>query len=345
MDLLVKGIKHMNYDYEQKRSREESRIEQLGQAYFGASPPCPKDLTILNCASDKNCSLGLIRSFLSVGEVATVSELVSSSIGDLKEMTAGDDASALRIEKCIRLWRPELYKRLVKTAHAVDSQIWNNIDEGYTLDVELESITHKGAGGDYTEPYCDSDSLVSVIILLSDPQDFIGGVNYFQDGTEIGKRVELRKGDAVFFYGDACEHWVTAVTDGSQAVLKLELSTGHRSWDNAFLLYACVCLSVWCGCSTIAAMYAHWICFLAVPPALLFMTWYSGGGQYLPIGIRCSLHRKVAVAAAVLFFSVMLALIPVVWSHWCDIVAERRWEAKLAAEARRLNHEVKLLGS
>eukprot|EP00930_Biecheleria_cincta_P027860 TRINITY_DN1948_c0_g1_i1.p2 TRINITY_DN1948_c0_g1~~TRINITY_DN1948_c0_g1_i1.p2 ORF type:complete len:114 (+),score=21.32 TRINITY_DN1948_c0_g1_i1:108-449(+) len=70
---------------------------------------------------------------------------------------------------------------------------------------------------------------VSMVILLSDPREFAGGQNFFESGAgnkQDSRSVKLQLGDAVFFYGDKCEHWISPVTAGRRIILQMEISRG-----------------------------------------------------------------------------------------------------------------------
>merc|ERR1719284_1880640 len=126
--------------------------------------------------------------------------------------------------------KPKLYNRLIDTAYACDNQLWSSIGQGFELYPELEFIEYdvpKMQVEGTIDPHCDNGAKVTMIVLLSDPEEFDGGSNYFEDGTEDGKRVDLKLGDAIFFRGEQCEHWIAPVTSGRRAILQMELSTGH----------------------------------------------------------------------------------------------------------------------
>ncbi|CAE8605688.1 unnamed protein product, partial [Polarella glacialis] len=102
----------------------------------------------------------------------------------------------------------ELFDRLISAAWAVDRALWNNILEFVFPEIEyieydVKKLGRPGAISRHT----DNDSLVTMVVLLSDPSQFVGGVNCFEGGPT--REVPLKAGDAVFFYGHLCHHWIT----------------------------------------------------------------------------------------------------------------------------------------
>merc|ERR1712151_1048981 len=99
-----------------------------------------------------------------------------------------------------------MYQRLMSTSRRIDADLWHSLEPRKVYYPEIEYITYdvKELGGPGTiSPHVDNDSMVSMLIMLSDPSDFQGGVNCFgldpdwdDDATE--RRVQLRLGDAVF---------------------------------------------------------------------------------------------------------------------------------------------------
>ena len=107
----------------------------------------------------------------------------------------------------------------------MDQQIWKNLGPlDYTLP-QIEYIEYDveklGCEGKIAK-HNDNGSMVSLVALLSDPSEFQGGANFFK-GVPQKRRVVLQTGDAVFFYGHQCEHWISPVTSGRRAILQIEL--------------------------------------------------------------------------------------------------------------------------
>eukprot|EP00913_Durusdinium_trenchii_P002094 g1933.t1 len=110
---------------------------------------------------------------------------------------------------------------------ALDAELWNEIDIGDRFFPEIEYIVYDvsrlGEPG-RIEPHTDNQSQVTVVVMLSHESEFQGGLNYFEPGTERGesRSAKLKRGDAVFFYGDRCEHWISPVVSGRRTILQME---------------------------------------------------------------------------------------------------------------------------
>ncbi|CAJ1334049.1 unnamed protein product, partial [Effrenium voratum] len=124
---------------------------------------------------------------------------------------------------------------------ALDAELWQQIEIGDRFFPEIEYIVYDvsslGEAGKI-EPHRDNQSQVTVVVLLSQRKEFQGGVNHFEPGYEGGasRQAKLNSGDAVFFFGDQCEHWITPVTAGRRTILQMELS---RGWHRSFLECCC----------------------------------------------------------------------------------------------------------
>eukprot|EP00440_Ansanella_granifera_P062564 gb/GFBE01067839.1/.p1 GENE.gb/GFBE01067839.1/~~gb/GFBE01067839.1/.p1 ORF type:complete len:317 (+),score=35.54 gb/GFBE01067839.1/:1-951(+) len=129
-----------------------------------------------------------------------------------------------RVEAVLREHTRKLYAKLLETAWAVDQRLWQSMGPDDYVHPQIEYIVYdvEQLGGEGSiAKHNDNGSLVSVVVLLSDPSDFEGGLNYFAGPPQ--RSVQLQPGDAVFFYGDQCEHWITPVTSGRRVILQMEL--------------------------------------------------------------------------------------------------------------------------
>jgi hypothetical protein len=75
-------------------------------------------------------------------------------------------------------------------------------------------------------PHTDNSSVVTLVCLLSNPNAFEGGINYFCPGGKglEPRRCSLKQGDVVLFRGERCVHWISDVTKGRRAILQIELA-------------------------------------------------------------------------------------------------------------------------
>jgi len=136
---------------------------------------------------------------------------------------------AYRIELPLRAHGRVLYQHLIDAMVWADATVWRKLARNRKVYPEAEYIVYdarKGKPGEI-EPHVDNDSAVSIVILLSDPRDFDGGVNCFAPAGERGsgsRKLALQKGDAVIFRGEKLQHWITPVTGGVRVILQIELS-------------------------------------------------------------------------------------------------------------------------
>ncbi|CAE7544395.1 ZFP36L1 [Symbiodinium natans] len=158
----------------------------------------------------------------------------------LKEIDDRDDELIYRHE----VWRmehelqeamPKVYTRLMEYCRALDNELWGEIEVGDRFYPEIEYIQYDvgklGEAGTI-EPHTDNESQVTVVVLLSQLTEFQGGLNCFEPGWKGGesRSARLGTGDAAFFYGDKCEHWITPVTSGHRTILQMDARQHARPY-------------------------------------------------------------------------------------------------------------------
>ncbi|CAE7864339.1 unnamed protein product [Symbiodinium necroappetens] len=175
-----------------------------------------------------NLAIGVLPKFLTDAEIETLNAVAghANSWEDRHEGLIFTHY-VRRIESALREVDLDLYQKLLLTAWSVDQQIWKNLGPlDYTLP-QIEYIEYDveklGCEGKIAK-HNDNGSMVSLVALLSDPSEFQGGANFFK-GAPQKRRVVLQTGDAVFFYGHQCEHWISPVTSGRRAILQIELQS------------------------------------------------------------------------------------------------------------------------
>jgi hypothetical protein len=123
-----------------------------------------------------------------------------------------------------------------------DRELWRSIPttddkQSQLLHEEVEYIVYdadacreRGLAPPHIGPHVDNSSAVTMVAMLSEPgADFDGGTNLFEDGLggKIGdgrhRAVQPRRGDALLFRGERCEHSLTEVTRGVRRILQIEL--------------------------------------------------------------------------------------------------------------------------
>lgn len=138
-----------------------------------------------------------------------------------------------------RVWRfelqlhslyPQLYFRLLALMRFADEAKWRRMRAKSTkVYPEIEYIEYDVAEmGEpcFIEPHVDNKSAVTMVAMLSAPEDFVGGVNCFRraDGRTGHRHFSLARGDIVLFRGEKLVHWITPVTAGKRVILQIELS-------------------------------------------------------------------------------------------------------------------------
>merc|ERR1719379_699975 len=142
-----------------------------------------------------------------------------------------------RFEAQLRAMHPDVYARVMNLMRWADRERWEQLggDEGIEKAwPEIEYIDYNAdreGEPQYIEPHVDNKSAVTLIIMLTDPSGFTGGVNCFRRAcgegekkTDNHREVRLELGQAAIFRGEKLLHWITPVTRGRRRVLQCELS-------------------------------------------------------------------------------------------------------------------------
>ena len=136
-----------------------------------------------------------------------------------------------RVERSRALWE-NLYDRAIGAALSVDDLYWRKISRCKQWHPEVELIEYlvtptkngkspavlPGIG-----PHVDNSSVVTAVVMLTPSESYRGGRSCFEGKTPDDPRVlTLQQGDAVFFRGEKCEHWITDVRSGVRSILQVE---------------------------------------------------------------------------------------------------------------------------
>eukprot|EP00931_Biecheleriopsis_adriatica_P046196 TRINITY_DN26514_c0_g1_i2.p1 TRINITY_DN26514_c0_g1~~TRINITY_DN26514_c0_g1_i2.p1 ORF type:complete len:259 (-),score=58.14 TRINITY_DN26514_c0_g1_i2:121-864(-) len=213
---------------------EEEDDSDLDEIQFsGRAPKAP--VFQLLAAPGKDQQVAVVKDFFSAKDIAMVHMLARR--GDVKEINDRSDDlvykhNVWRIEHQLKEFAAQLYERLMQTAQALDAQLWHGIrkDETYFPEIEYIEYDVRKLGEPGTiEKHRDNESQVTAVVLLTPSSEFQGGVNCFEGGEDSdddsdARLVKLEVGDAVFFYGDRCYHWITPVVAGRRIILQMEIS-------------------------------------------------------------------------------------------------------------------------
>lgn len=202
---------------------------------------CPPML-IIGHKKTREKSVVVVKGFFSDSRVAELKNLFQSaeSVYEIKDRKDNlyHAHRAFRVEIALRLKYPKVYRKILGVSSSVCDAVWGgfkekNIRRNRVLP-EFEYIVYDaptGSGrGTFIEPHVDNHSIVTGIVMLSNPDvDFEGGVNRFKgaqsDSCESSFReYKLEKGDLVLFRGELVTHWITPVTRGVREIFQWELS-------------------------------------------------------------------------------------------------------------------------
>lgn len=230
----------------------------------------------------RELQVAVLRGFFRGNEVDAITSLACRP--DVKHILDRDQSltyvhKAYRVENQLREDRCDVYDRLLQVAHSLDAQLWQAIRPDDDLEPEIEYIVYDvgqlGRPGNIA-PHCDNKSMVSMVVLLSDSSEFVGGVNCFEGNcSDEARMVKLERGDAVFFHGDACLHWITPVTAGRRVILQMELSSGRRQRCAFCVWLTFAALFVFMPALTLAAGTLCRQILLLLPVVLLVEVWFG----------------------------------------------------------------------
>ena len=169
----------------------------------------------------------VIPDFLSARKISKLVSLFETSpkvytIEDRKSDLVYSHA-AKRVEVCLRTEYERMYRKIMSTTISLFDRTYGPIDSfarKSRIFPEFEYIVYDSDGA-FIEPHVDNHSIVTGIVMLSDPSvDFEGGVNCFEPKREY----KLNQGDCVLFRGEKLDHWITPVVRGTRKILQWEFS-------------------------------------------------------------------------------------------------------------------------
>lgn len=177
--------------------------------------------------------LGFVPSFLSEANISAIESAAQHfSVREVfdRKKTLTYKHRVTRFEMQLRALQPELYARVLALMRRADGAKWRRLRAtSEVLYPEIEHIEYnveREGGPCFIAPHRDNKSAVTLVVMLSAPSAYDGGLSCFRrSGGRSGHReVALRLGDAVLFRGERLLHWVSPVTAGRRVVLQVELS-------------------------------------------------------------------------------------------------------------------------
>ncbi|GMH47151.1 hypothetical protein TrVE_jg3052 [Triparma verrucosa] len=141
---------------------------------------------------------------------------------------------------------PKIFNRVTHTQWLMDDLYWlkfptNNKQTRVQIEIIDYDTDRIGKEATFNE-HIDNYSVVTMIAMLSDPEDFEGGRNSFRingtvpcygtDADAPTMTLKLEKGDAVFFRGEVVPHGITPVTSGRRVILQSEMHVPRDDDEN-----------------------------------------------------------------------------------------------------------------
>jgi hypothetical protein len=203
-----------------------------------APPPSPRSFSEHHypLTGDPEFLVVSCKHVLCADEINNITQL-SNSIGAVEVHDRADTLvyrhEVTRIEIPLRAQHPQLYNKVMGLMRNAGSQYWSEIAQFGATDgfmPEIEYIEYDTARSDeppVINPHRDNKSIITLIVMLTSPEDFVGGNNFFEPAREF----RLDRGQAVLFRGERTMHWISPVTQGRRAILQIELSYG--AWTRA----------------------------------------------------------------------------------------------------------------
>jgi len=136
-----------------------------------------------------------------------------------------------------RYWKT--FRKIMFLMEAIDCKYWKKLRQFDHLYPETEFILydkflHKDSEElPYVGPHVDNESVITFVGMLSESDEYVGGVNHFESAG-IGmpdRHYHLQAGDVVGFRGEELEHWITPVASGRRCILQIEVSFSKNNRD------------------------------------------------------------------------------------------------------------------
>lgn len=127
----------------------------------------------------------------------------------------------------LQVLAPGVAARVVEVARAVWSAAhWERYGYRDPATMGLRTIEHlRYGGGGRLGSHLDSESEITVLVALSDPNDYDGGeyVLYTPDETRELQRIKLDRHSALVFRSSEVMHGVSPISGGVREMLAVEL--------------------------------------------------------------------------------------------------------------------------
>lgn len=176
-------------------------------------------------------TFALFNNFISRDEIAEIHHFCTDpSVKNIEDRSNNLTYThlAFRVEHQARKLGAALYDKILNAVKWTDGEIWKRLPGMVYPELEYivyDRALHGGKPG-YIEEHVDNKSAVTFVIMLSDPSEYNGGINYFARSGKHGvpRCVQLQQGDMVVFRGERLLHWISPVTRGRRIIFQGEMS-------------------------------------------------------------------------------------------------------------------------
>lgn len=193
--------------------------------------------------ADRTCVVAR-RQFLSLSEIECIQAAAAKKSHDMLKDSGcfqKSDTVYLQHDGCFKRMLPDIRRKICQLVKDSDEEHWGLLagcgkEIGTGVNPRCVEFHEYGLHARRVcGPHYDSNSLITVDIMLSRTSDFEGG-NFFTTGV----RHEFEQGDALVFVSHKM-HYVGAITGGTRCVLVLEF------WEGSECASAHRCMNTSCG--------------------------------------------------------------------------------------------------
>ena len=138
-----------------------------------------------------------------------------------------------RIEGSQDHWQ-SVYDKAQHYIREVDHLYWRQLPKQKQVHPEVEFIDYTvqpGLERPGIGPHVDNSSVITMVAMMTPRDSYRGGESCFElqpGDTEECRTLGLELGDAVFFRGELCEHWITPVENGRRCILQIEMCKAKK---------------------------------------------------------------------------------------------------------------------
>lgn len=162
-------------------------------------------------------------------------QLAHTFPGAIEVTSKSDKVRIWEVKETRKRWK-RVFRKSIAAINRVDSEHWEQIPQArHPFIPEVEYAVYESDANTAPEssdpqttsqPQKDESSAITMVAMLSSSDSYKGGQHCFEG--ESARNVSLQRGDAVFYRGEACAHWVAPVMEGRSKILTLKMSRGNK---------------------------------------------------------------------------------------------------------------------